>query len=662
MKTFKYICLLTIYILSSLTVNAESYGKDNWQAEYRYRVKSGESVTVRTKPGYKKGKRLYKLQSGDVIYVDTNDSIKVGENYFIKVSGENAYASTYSLEREINPHYQFFQVPVIEVPKLASLDASPTAIWILLILMLVGFLYYAFSGILVDHFRNFFGTRDPLTGLKRTFFFNHQPYTSILKFCVALLVIAAAALVAELLIGGVVFVLLWIVKILCYVVVWVGIIGCVIGIACCFTGSGCIVGIPLALIGGAIWHYDDSIEKFAEAAAQTGLDTLNALNLLGFATDIVLTYWLHAILIAMSPLMLFLALAALSMIFAGILIIYEKIMTNRYNINHPCPNCQLPSEPATYYSDGEKLGVKLRPGVYGLFHITHPVTGEKMATLIANGRDEHTRRCPHCDKPINAKEGSEAHVAMVGFAESGKTTLAYRLMAELFNRGKNSVFFTDNKGNKDIETAIEDIKKAGKVVDFPQKTAEGRMRSIQVIIQPSGRSVPYRLFINDVSGESFDPEKGDIKNMPFFRNATSIMFLIDPFTTYFEKNDVSHEFTKWADKNNLVLGETDGKLNSIEAQERMKTALEYYNNKLKNVHFNFVLVKKDTGYLDGIDTRNPEELKSFIINDLGLENVVANAEDYASVNYFAVSTIEELTESNIGGLLDAVLNDVKIKM
>ena len=140
------------------------------------------------------------------------------------------------------------------------------------------------------------------------------------------------------------------------------------------------------------------------------------------------------------------------------------------------------------------------------------------------------------------------------------------------------------------------------------------------------------------------------------------MFLIDPFTTYFEKDDVSRGFTKWAEKNNLSLGETDGKLNSIEAQERMKTALENFNNKLKNVHFNFVLVKKDTGYLDGVDTRNPEELKDFIINDMGLGNVVANAEDYASVNYFAVSTIEELAESNIGGLLDAVLNDVKIKM
>ena len=419
MKSFKFICLLAIYILSSLTVNAESFGKDDWQAEYRYRVKSGETVTVRSKPGYKKGKRLYKAQSGDIIYVDTNDSTKVGENYFIKVSGENAYVSTYSLEREINPHYQFYQTPEIEIPKLATFEASPAAIWFLLTLMLLGFLYYAFSGILVDHFRNFFGTRNALTGLKRTFFFNHQPYTSILKFCVALLVIAAAALILELLVGGVVFVLLWIVKILCYVVVWVGIIGCVIGIACCFTGSGCIVGIPLALIGGAIWHFDDAIETFAEAAAQTGLDTLNALNLVGFATDIVLTYWLHAIVIAMSPLMLFLALAALSMIFAGILIIYEKIMTNRYNIHHPCPNCQLASEPATYYSDGEPLGVKLRPGVYGLFHITHPVTGEKMATLIANGRDEHTRRCPHCGKPINAKEGSEMKELASELARAG---------------------------------------------------------------------------------------------------------------------------------------------------------------------------------------------------------------------------------------------------
>ena len=132
MKSFKFICLLAIYILSSLTVNAESFGKDDWQAEYRYRVKSGETVTVRSKPGYKKGKRLYKAQSGDIIYVDTNDSTKVGENYFIKVSGENAYVSTYSLEREINPHYQFYQTPEIEIPKLATFDASPAAIWFLL--------------------------------------------------------------------------------------------------------------------------------------------------------------------------------------------------------------------------------------------------------------------------------------------------------------------------------------------------------------------------------------------------------------------------------------------------------------------------------------------------------------------------------------------------
>lgn len=658
MKTFKLFCLFAIYILSSLTVNAESYGKEAWQAEYRYRVKSGEAASVRSKPGYQKGKRLYKVQSGDIIYVDTDDSTKVGENYFIKVSGEDAYVSTYSLEREINPFYQYYSVMAIEEEE--AFEASPISIWILIILMSIGFLWYAFGGRLAKHFRNFYGIKDASTGLKRTFFFNSQPYASILKFCLALLVIAAIALIVELLIGGVVFVLLWLVKILCYIVVWVGIIGCIIGVICCFTGGGCVVGVPLALVGGVIWYYDDAIEAFAEAAAQTGLDTLNALNLIGFATNLVETYWIHAVLIAMSPLMLFLVLAALSMIFAGVLIIYEKIMTSRYNIHHPCPNCHQPSEPATYYSEGEPLKTKLRPGMYGLFHITHPVTGEKMPTLIANGRDEFTRRCPHCDKPINAIVGTEAHVAMVGFAESGKTTLAYRLMAELFNRG--NAFFTDNKGNKDIELAVDNIKNAGKVVDFPQKTAEGRMRSIQVIIQPSGRSVPYRLFINDVSGESFDSKKNDYNNLPFFRNVTSVMFLIDPFTTYFEKDVVSYEFTKWSEKNNLIIGENDNKLNPIDAQEHMKSALEHFNNSLKNVHFNFVLVKKDTGYLDGVDSRNPEELKNFLINDLGLGNVVANAEDYASVNYFAVSTIEDLAESNVGDLLDVVLNDVNIEM
>lgn len=665
MKTFKLISLLTIFILSSLTVNAETYGQDDWHIQYRYRVKSGETVSVRSKPGYKKGKRLYKLKSDDIIYVDTDDSIKEGDNYFIKISGEDAYVNKFYLERETNPNYLYYQYLSEEEKEDVPFEANSVSIWILIILMSIGFLWYVFSGVCYDfHFCDFFGRKDPETGLKKTFFFNPEPYTSILMFCVTLLLIAIGAILLELLIGGTIFILLWIVKILCYIVVWVGIIGCIIGIICCFTGGGCLVGVPLALIGGAIWYYDDSIETFAEAAAQTGLDTLNALNLIGFATELVSTYWLHAIVIAMSPLMLFLALALLSMIFAGILIVYEKIITGRYNINHPCPNCHLPSEPADYYSEGMPLKTQLRPGVYGLFHITHPDTGEKMSTLLANGRDEHTRQCPHCGKFINAKEGSDVHMAMVGFAESGKTTLAYRLLAELRKRGQDSVYFTDNKESEEVEYAVENIKSAGKVVDFPPKTSEGRKRSIQVIVQPSGRSIPYRLFINDVSGESFDSQKkGDVKeNMPFFRNVTSIMFLIDPYTTYFEKDDVSCEFAKWAEKNNLNIGEKDGKLNSIDAQERVKNTLEDFNVKLKGVHFNVVLVKKDTGYLDGVDTRNPEELKAFIINDLGLGNVVANAEDYASVNYFAVSTIEELEESNVGALLDAVLNDVKIKM
>ena len=46
-----------------------------------------------------------------------------------------------------------------------------------------------------------------------------------------------------------------------------------------------------------------------------------------------------------------------------------------------------------------------------------------MPTTLLNGRDNLTRKCPHCDRLINYNTGVEKHIAFVGLPESEKPVL-----------------------------------------------------------------------------------------------------------------------------------------------------------------------------------------------------------------------------------------------
>ena len=154
---------------------------------------------------------------------------------------------------------------------------------------------------------------------------------------------------------------------------------------------------------------------------------------------------------------------------------------------------------ALYYP----LPTKLRPGIYGLFHIKHPNTGEKMSTLLMNGRTKHARQCKHCNYFISSEAGTNKHIAMIGWPGSGKSALGISILANIMRANVKITLSEDV--DPEIKDAIYNVRNIGYITSdlFPQKTRDGRLPSIRVNIPRIGRP-DYALYLDDVAGESFD--------------------------------------------------------------------------------------------------------------------------------------------------------------
>jgi hypothetical protein len=354
-------------------------------------------------------------------------------------------------------------------------------------------------------------------------------------------------------------------------------------------------------------------------------------------------------------------LAIVAFVVAGVLRLVEYVETSAYNINHKCPHCQQVSEPAVYLSQGEPLPVNLRPGVYGLFHVTHPDTGEHMPTMLLNGRDKLPRECCTCHNILNAREGTDKHVAFVGVPGSGKTTIIYRAIAHLQELAGGDVSIMDVTDFDTITASVRDIREQGYVANFPAKTSQMRHRSIRLSIKRAAAPVPYVLFINDAAGESYTG--GEHDQLVFASNIAAAYLLIDPFTTDWSEMELSDRFDKWLRSKNIDPTDGAGKWN-------VEAVFDSFTNLIRSrgtaatrrVTLNVVLVKKDEGYLGDMNDLEPTIVKAFVERDMGLARLVARFGEYAAVNYMAVSATIKGRESNVDQLVAAILEQTGIAL
>jgi len=287
------------------------------------------------------------------------------------------------------------------------------------------------------------------------------------------------------------------------------------------------------------------------------------------------------------------------------------------------------------------LPTPLRPGIYGLLHITHPA-GIKMPTLIANGRDKRLRKCPHCGNFINFEAGTEKHIGFIGSPGSGKTTLLCGVIAEM-KRQNPGLRFTDSV-EADVKRAVEHIEEAGCLDSqfLPDKTGVRLKSSVQCILPRKNSNMPFHLYFNDVAGELFTAEQFNDELLRFTKDVENIFFIIDPMTMQLKPSELSPAMQKWLEQDNVKI-ERGGNLPDIKnVAYSLTNALKKSRRDLGKIDFTFVMVKSDMGYMDHVNKNSVEALEKFMRTELKLSNLIEDVTgDFKSVSFVAASVYKK---------------------
>ena len=693
MKNFILRILFLIFgVVATTIAYAKDYGVYQSNCDIRYFVTSGVVRTHVNNLPTAKVKRT--MNAGDYVYVDTDSLYYNGGEAWVKISGLDEYVLSHLLTIEDNPYYKpqnsgnileskasIFKFGFYNLPK--WLAVTILCVWILISLILC----LTLSNFRLD-LRWCPPKKNPVEiyspdpeygyGQSKVLFFSRAPYRLFLTIAGYFLLAFVITIILFIIIGALVWLFTWIGRILLVGLFWIIFIGLIVGgiglvLNALFGDEGrfwslilCWIPIYLAIKVGA-WRED--VSDYGFMMTEWGTAIFTTFNIFDLAIYIVKTYWLTALLISVTPLLLFVGAAALFMVFAGGLMLYESIKMKRYNVTHPCPFCGEHSEPAVYLSDGIPLHVPLRPSVWGLYNIKHPVTGEKMPTLFLNGKDRLERRCAHCDGLISANIGAEKHIAVAGVPNSGKSTLLYRIISELCRMqvgNEHICRFTDSMGEDETSAKafLESIKDGQEMNYFPEKTAEGRHKSIQLLAQNPHGTLPYRLYVNDIAGEMFTSTNNQYEDAPFFKNTNVLIFALDPFTMKANELEFSSKFASWYKKNVGDKNDLDGKVDLDEAFTALVNTINKYKkgSDFSKIKLMITYVKTDTGYLNRVSDKNDSALlREFAISDMGLESLITKLElNGFDISYHAISASDNVSKSNISTYISDILDNLGI--
>lgn len=508
------------------------------------------------------------------------------------------------------------------------------------------FVFHNFTG----HIQN--------NGMKRLWMYNHEPYTKVGSLLLIALAAFVASIIIILLVGGVIWGLLWVVKLILWAIIIIGWI-CLIGGGLALFGKEPVGCLPL-IIGILIVSFQDTIEETGENLVAWGFEFMQSVNMFSWGLGIFKNYWDVILVVFFTPMVLFLGFAVFVITLNMLLNGFEFIVTRIYSIRRPCPICGSTATP-DYIVGGKPHPVKLHPGVYGVFTHKSPVTGESIPTMLLNGRGKVTRKCKKCNSFINADTdntiGTEIHIGIVGHRSSGKSYLLYSGLSSLMSSYPERFSQID----ADNDTRIENKKKRIDARDGIQTDVANKYRAIQLILKSKLRPVPYHLFFYDVAGEKFNASSSSHKTaMDFYRNVQSIVFIVDPSMLDISGTPASAKFVDWHKRNaNAEKYRIDGSFAVL------KDILETVGRKSNKIDFNFVCTKTDMGYLPELGyskTPGENEIERFISTELGLSNLINSARaSFKNVHFYTVSAIES-DKSRLKNLFITLLEQRKVTL
>ena len=508
------------------------------------------------------------------------------------------------------------------------------------------FVFHNFTG----HIQN--------NGMKRLWMYNHEPYTKVGSLLLIALAAFVASIIIILLVGGVIWGLLWVVKLILWAIIIIGWI-CLIGGGLALFGKEPVGCLPL-IIGILIVSFQDTIEETGENLVAWGFEFMQSVNMFSWGLGIFKNYWDVILVVFFTPMVLFLGFAVFVITLNMLLNGFEFIVTRIYSIRRPCPICGSTAT-LDYIVGGKPHPVKLHPGVYGVFTHKSPVTGESIPTMLLNGRGKVTRKCKKCNSFINADTdntiGTEIHIGIVGHRSSGKSYLLYSGLSSLMSSYPERFSQID----ADNDTRIENKKKRIDARDGIQTDVANKYRAIQLILKSKLRPVPYHLFFYDVAGEKFNASSSSHKTaMDFYRNVQSIVFIVDPSMLDISGTPASAKFVDWHKRNaNAEKYRIDGSFAVL------KDILETVGRKSNKIDFNFVCTKTDMGYLPELGyskTPGENEIERFISTELGLSNLINSARaSFKNVHFYTVSAIES-DKSRLKNLFITLLEQRKVTL
>lgn len=537
---------------------------------------------------------------------------------------------------------------------------TPTGILFVVLLgltLLFAWGYYRWAHKKHDLFNNFGGQVNS-NGMKRLWMFNKEPYLKVGVSILLLLLAFVSAIILLLAVGGVTYGILFVIKWILIAIVWIGWICLVLGALVVFFGKEPVGCLP-TIIGAVIVYFEKPIRNFGDSIVEWGFSFMNDLNLFSWGFGLFTKFWDVILATFLTPMVIFSAFAILIMIIVFLLMGLEFSVMKVYSVRRPCPSCGSTHTPEYWVDEHHKHPVPLHPGVYGVFTQKNPETGEKVPTMLFNGKGKLLRKCTSCGSFMKADAdktfGTEKHIGIVGHRSSGKSFLLYTALGALKNYFGDRVSQIDAEYDTNIEDNIRRIEKGLSI----QTDLKDSYKAVQVMINRKMNPVPYHLFFYDVAGEKFNQASTASKTaMDFYRNVQTIVFVIDPAMIDYSFNPPSENIEKWLSKHSSPEHfSADGTFSTL------KNILESVGRKTKSIDFMFICVKADTGYLEACSyptTGDDLGIEQFMREELGLSNLVDAAKGSFRSVKFDIASVNPTFRERLTSLFISILKNLGV--
>ena len=537
---------------------------------------------------------------------------------------------------------------------------TPTGILFVVLLgltVLFAWGYYRWAHKKHDLFNNFGGQVNS-NGMKRLWMFNKEPYLKVGVSILLLLLAFVSAIILLLAVGGVTYGILFAIKWILIAIVWIGWICLVLGALVVFFGKEPVGCLP-TIIGAVIVYFEEPIRNFGDSIVEWGFSFMNDLNLFSWGFGLFTKFWDVILATFLTPMVIFSAFAILIMIIVFLLMGLEFSVMKVYSVRRPCPSCGSTHTPEYWVDEHHKHPVPLHPGVYGVFTQKNPETGEKVPTMLFNGKGKLLRKCTSCGSFMKADAdktfGTEKHIGIVGHRSSGKSFLLYTALGTLKNYFGDRVSQIDAEYDTNIEDNIRRIEKGLSI----QTDLKDSYKAVQVMINRKMNPVPYHLFFYDVAGEKFNQASTASKTaMDFYRNVQTILFVIDPAMIDYSFNPPSENIEKWLSKHSSPEHfSADGTFSTL------KNILESVGRKTKSIDFMFICVKADTGYLEACSyptTGDDLGIEQFMREELGLSNLVDAAKGSFRNVKFDIASVNPAFRERLTSLFISILKNLGV--